>query len=141
MVVKTGHHLQLRAVEATRPAHDVHLPELHVSGRSQHKTDRQVRKMANAPTVNSIDEYIAGFPPETQKMLEEMRALIKASAPPDATETISYAIPTLDLNGHHLVSFAGYERHIGFCPAPRGVEAFETDLEPLNHAPLAIGII
>ena len=85
--------------------------------------------MANRSTANSIDEYIAGFPPETQKVLEELRALIKASAP-DATETISYAIPTFDLNGKHLVHFAGYERHVGLYPAPSGLEAFKKDLRP-----------
>ena len=85
--------------------------------------------MANRSTANSIDEYIAGFPPETQKVLEELRALIKASAP-DATETISYAIPTFDLNGKHLVHFAGYERHVGLYPAPSGLEAFKKDLKP-----------
>ena len=47
--------------------------------------------MPSRPTAGSIDEYIAGFPPETRKVLEEMRALIKAAAP-DATETISYFI-------------------------------------------------
>jgi len=85
--------------------------------------------MANRPTANPIDEYIAAFPPETQKALAELRALIKASAP-DATETISYAIPTFDLNGHHLVHFAGYERHVGLYPAPSGVEAFKEELKP-----------
>lgn len=85
--------------------------------------------MANRSTANSIDEYIAGFPPETQKVLEELRALIKASAP-DATETISYAIPTFDLNGKHLVHFAGYAGHVGLYPAPSGLEAFKKDLKP-----------
>jgi uncharacterized protein YdhG (YjbR/CyaY superfamily) len=85
--------------------------------------------MANRSTANSIDEYIAGFPPETQKVLEELRALIKASAP-EATETISYAIPTFDLSGHHLVHFAGYEKHIGFYPTGRGIEAFKEELKP-----------
>jgi uncharacterized protein YdhG (YjbR/CyaY superfamily) len=84
--------------------------------------------MANRSTANSIDEYIAEFPVETQKVLEELRALIKASAP-DATETISYAIPTFDLNGH-LVHFAGYKNHIGFYPTGSGVEAFEEELKP-----------
>ena len=86
-------------------------------------------KMAHRSTANSIGEYIAEFPPETQKVLEELRALIKASAP-DATETISYAIPTFDLNGKHLVHFAGYERHVGLYPAPSGLEAFKKDLKP-----------
>lgn len=85
--------------------------------------------MANRSTATSIDEYIAGFPLETQEMLEELRALIKASAP-DATETISYAIPTFDLNGHHLVHFAGYEKHIGFYPTGSGVEAFKEEIKP-----------
>ena len=79
--------------------------------------------------ADSIDGYIAGFPPETQQMLEELRALIKASAP-DATETISYAIPTFDLNGRHLVHFAGFKRHIGFYPVPSAIEAFEEELKP-----------
>jgi uncharacterized protein YdhG (YjbR/CyaY superfamily) len=84
--------------------------------------------MANRPAAGSVDDYIAGFPPETQRVLEELRALIRASAP-DAVETISYAIPTFDLNGH-LVHFAGYARHVGFYPTGRGVEAFQEELRP-----------
>jgi uncharacterized protein YdhG (YjbR/CyaY superfamily) len=85
--------------------------------------------MANRSTASSIDEYIAEFPPETQQVLEELRALIRASAP-DATETISYAIPTFDLNGRHLVHFAAFKNHIGFYPTGRGVDAFKEELEP-----------
>jgi uncharacterized protein YdhG (YjbR/CyaY superfamily) len=85
--------------------------------------------MPTRSTANSIDEYIAGFPPETQKVLGELRALIKASAP-DATETVSYAIPTFDLNGRHLVHFAGYASHIGFYPVPSALEAFKEELKP-----------
>jgi uncharacterized protein YdhG (YjbR/CyaY superfamily) len=92
-------------------------------------TDREVQIMASRSTAQSIDEYIAEFPPETQKVLEELRALIKASAP-GATETISYAIPTLDLNGRHLVHFAGYARHVGLYPAPSGLEVFQEELKP-----------
>ena len=88
--------------------------------------------MATRSTANSIDEYIAGFPPETQDVLEELRALIKTVAP-DATETISYAIPTFDLNGHHLVHFAGYAHHVGFYPVPSGMAAFEEELKPYKR--------
>ena len=88
--------------------------------------------MTDRSTANSIDEYIAEFPPETQKVLEEMRALIRASAP-GATETISYAIPTFNLNGRHLVHFAGYKTHIGFYPVPSGLEAFKEDLMPYKQ--------
>jgi uncharacterized protein YdhG (YjbR/CyaY superfamily) len=84
--------------------------------------------MANRSTANSIDEYIAEFPPETRKVLEELRALIKASVP-DAAELISYAVPTFDLNRRHLVHFAGFEKHVGFYPGASGVEAFKEELK------------
>ncbi len=85
--------------------------------------------MANRSTARSIDEYIAGFPAKTQKMLEELRAIIREAAP-DATETISYAMPTFDLNGRHLVHFAGFKNHIGLYPTPSGTEAFKEELKP-----------
>jgi uncharacterized protein YdhG (YjbR/CyaY superfamily) len=89
--------------------------------------------MANRSTVSSIDEYIAEFPPETQKVLEELRALVRATAP-DVTEKISYGIPTFDLNGHYLVYFAGWKKHIGFYPVTVGVaEALKEELKP--HKP------
>lgn len=80
-------------------------------------------------TATTIDEYIAEFPPETGAALEEMRALIRAAAP-DATETISYAIPTFDLNGRHLVHYAGYAKHVGFYPVPSAMAAFADELAP-----------
>jgi uncharacterized protein YdhG (YjbR/CyaY superfamily) len=88
--------------------------------------------MANRSTAKSIDEYIAEFPPGTRKVLEELRALIKAAAP-DATEKISYAIPTFYLNGN-LVHFAGFEKHVGFYPEPSGIEAFREELKPYKSA-------
>jgi uncharacterized protein YdhG (YjbR/CyaY superfamily) len=83
--------------------------------------------MAEKPGSGSIDDYIAGFPEGTQAMLQQVRELIRSVAP-DATETISYAIPTFDLNGKHLVHFAGFAKHIGFYPVPSGMEAFKEEL-------------
>ena len=73
---------------------------------------------------NSIDEYIASFPDEVQKILEEIRATIKAAAP-EAEEKISYQIPAFELNGRNLIHFAGWNRHISMYPIPAGDEAFE----------------
>lgn len=74
----------------------------------------------------SIDEYIAAFPEETQKILESLRAVIKAVVP-EAKEKISYQMPTFDLNGN-LVHFAAFKNHIGFYPTPSGIEAFKQEL-------------
>ena len=83
--------------------------------------------MTDRKTAGSIDAYIAGFPAPTQEALQTMRSLIREAAP-EATETISYAIPTFDLRGRHLVHFAGFARHIGFYPVPTGIEAFRAEL-------------
>jgi uncharacterized protein YdhG (YjbR/CyaY superfamily) len=88
--------------------------------------------MTDRSRATSIDEYIAEFPAETQAVLQELRALIRASAP-EATETISYAIPTFDLGGRHLVHFAGYERHVGFYPTGSGIAQFEDELKPYRR--------
>ncbi len=76
--------------------------------------------------ATNIDEYIATFPKDIQKLLKEIRKTIKAAAP-DAEETIKYAIPTFMLNGN-LVHFAAYKNHIGFYPAPRALESFKKEL-------------
>ena len=73
-----------------------------------------------------IDEYIAGFPKDIQKNLEQVRAAIKKAAP-HAKETISYAMPTFTLDDHYLVYFAAFKNHIGFYPAPTGNEAFKNE--------------
>ena len=38
-------------------------------------------------------------------------------------------IPTFDLEGRHLVHFAGYERHVGFYPTGSGIAAFADELK------------
>ena len=76
----------------------------------------------------SVDQYIAGFPAETQARLEEIRALIREEAP-GATETISYAIPTFDLRGRHLCHFAAFKDHLSFFPTGKGAGAFADELK------------
>ena len=48
---------------------------------------------AQKNTPETMDQYIAGFPKDVQKILEEIRRTIKKAAP-DATETIKYKMPT-----------------------------------------------
>jgi uncharacterized protein YdhG (YjbR/CyaY superfamily) len=74
----------------------------------------------------SIDEYIATFPADVQKILQEMRTTIKAAAP-DATEKISYQMPTFAQAGN-LVYFGASKNHIGFYPTPGAITAFKDQL-------------
>src|SRR5688572_563432 len=80
----------------------------------------------------NIDEYIEGLPKDVQKILEELRVTIRKAAPA-AEETINYGIPTFTLNGN-LVHFAAFKNHIGFYPAPSGIEAFKKELSVYDGA-------
>lgn len=84
----------------------------------------------------TIDDYIHSFPKDVQERLKTMRKTIRAAAP-EAEETISYGIPTFDLNGH-LVHFAAFKNHIGFYPAPSAMVAFKRELSPYKSSKGAV---
>jgi len=84
----------------------------------------------------TIDEYIATFPKNVQNILEEMRKVIKESAP-ESEEAISYGMPTFKLKGN-LVHFAAYKNHIGFYPTPSAIEAFKEDLSSYKSSKGAV---
>lgn len=83
-------------------------------------------------SFTTIDEYIANFPEDVQKILQELRAVIKTAAP-EAEERISYQIPTFALKGN-LVHFAAFKKHIGFYPTPSGIQAFRQELSVYEGA-------
>lgn len=80
----------------------------------------------------NIDAYIAGFPEDVQATLQKLRATIQKAAP-DSEETINYAMPTFTLKGN-LVHFTAYKNHIGFYPAPSGIEAYKQALSVYEGA-------
>ncbi|HLZ08133.1 MAG TPA: DUF1801 domain-containing protein [Chloroflexota bacterium] len=76
----------------------------------------------------TVDEYIASFPKDTQVALEKVRQTIKDAAP-DAQEKISYQMPTFTLAGT-LVYFAGFKNHIGMYRNSGALETFKEELAP-----------
>lgn len=77
--------------------------------------------------AKSVDDYIAGFPDETQKVLHQIRVAIRKAAP-QAGEKISYGMPTFTMNGTYLIYFAGYKKHVSLYPAPRQAKEFKKEL-------------
>jgi uncharacterized protein YdhG (YjbR/CyaY superfamily) len=93
------------------------------------------------PTVKntkplSVDEYIGSFPKATQRLLGELRKVIKAAAP-EAEEVISYSMPAYKQNGI-LVYFAGCKNHIGFYPTASGIVNFRKEIEKYTWSKGAI---
>lgn len=93
-------------------------------------------KKLPAPKAENIDEYISGFPKETQKLLKQMREII-AKAAPDAVEVISYGMPAFKQDGV-LVYFAGYAKHIGFYPTSSGIANFQKEISAYKNSKGAI---
>jgi uncharacterized protein YdhG (YjbR/CyaY superfamily) len=89
--------------------------------------------MTDNKRITTIDEYTAPFPGEVQAVLEKVRQAIHHAAP-EARETMSYGMPTFDLNGKHLVFFAGWKQHISLYPLPAGDEAFQQELSRYKRA-------
>lgn len=85
-----------------------------------------------AVKIESIDDYIGEFPENIQVILKELREVIKKAAP-EATEKISYQMPTYYLEGN-LVHFAAYKNHIGFYPTPSAMTVFEEELKQYKRA-------
>ena len=81
-----------------------------------------------APT--SVEDYLAALPEASPAALEKLRKTIKAAAP-DATETISYQIPTFTDHGRSLVSYAAFKDHCSLFPASQAVkDALGDELKP-----------
>jgi uncharacterized protein YdhG (YjbR/CyaY superfamily) len=91
------------------------------------------RLVVVAAQFASIDEYIRSFPGDVQTILQEVRRRI-LHVVPAAEETISYNIPTITLDGRHLVYFAGWKKHISLYPLPKADEAFEREIAPYKAA-------
>jgi uncharacterized protein YdhG (YjbR/CyaY superfamily) len=76
-----------------------------------------------------VDEYLAGVPEPARSTLNRVRAAIRSAVPPEATEAISYRIPTFKYKGP-LLAFAAFSNHCSLFPMSRSVmEAFKNELK------------
>ena len=80
----------------------------------------------------TVDQYIAAFPADVKKRMQQLRKTIKAAAP-KAEEVISYQMPGYKYFGM-LVYFAAYKNHIGFYPGAGGVLEFYKKLSSFKSA-------
>jgi uncharacterized protein YdhG (YjbR/CyaY superfamily) len=77
----------------------------------------------------TVDEYIAGFPPDVRAALKTVRATIR-KALPGAEEAISYGMPTFRHGGGYTIYFAGWKKHFSLYPVTtRLTERFKKELQ------------
>jgi uncharacterized protein YdhG (YjbR/CyaY superfamily) len=77
-------------------------------------------------TASSVDGYLATLPAGQRALLERLRAQVARLAP-DATETISYGMPTFKLGGRALLWYAGWKAHCSIYPLTDSFSAAHSD--------------
>ena len=70
--------------------------------------------------AQTFDDYLAAVPEPARSTLEKVRKAIRAAVP-DATETVSYRLPTFDYRGKHLLALGASKEHcslhlMGYVP-------------------------
>jgi uncharacterized protein YdhG (YjbR/CyaY superfamily) len=75
-----------------------------------------------------VEDYLARVPESARSTFLELRAAIRSAVPAQATETISYGIPAIKLQGI-LVWFGAFSKHCSLFPGGSITAAFENDLE------------
>ncbi|MBI2429050.1 MAG: DUF1801 domain-containing protein [Ignavibacteriales bacterium] len=79
------------------------------------------------PKPTTINEYISTAPKEAQKMLRELRAILKKAAP-KAKESIKWGAPVFEEEGI-LFAFTAHRSHINFMPTHSSLAPFKKELE------------
>jgi len=90
------------------------------------KTKSGTRSPARKP--GTVDEYLAKVPEPARTTLNKLRAVIQSIAPPEATERISYGIPTFEYKGM-LASFGAFSNHCSLFPGAGPTIEFKNELK------------
>jgi uncharacterized protein YdhG (YjbR/CyaY superfamily) len=89
-------------------------------------------KKGAMPTYETVDDYINAQPEEVQKMLQELRSIIKEAAP-DADEVLNYKVPSFTLvkggKRDQQIMIAGYAKFVSFYPFPTTMAEFADELK------------
>ena len=79
----------------------------------------------------NVDEYLAGVSEPARSTLNRVRAAIRSAAPLEATEAISYRMPTFKYKGP-LLWFAAFSNHCSLFVGSSVMEAFKNELKDFH---------
>jgi len=92
------------------------------------QTDKHSPTPKGKDMLKEVDEYLARLPEPARGMLSKIRNAIRAAAPPEATETISYKMPAFKYNGV-LVWYAAFSNHCSLFPTAAVMDKFKDELK------------
>ncbi len=70
-----------------------------------------------SPSSDAVDSYLANVPETGRAFFLGVRELVQRHAP-DATETLSYNMPTFLVDGHRLLHASAWKEHLAIYPLP-----------------------
>ena len=93
-------------------------------------------------SAEGVEEYLARVPEPAQTTLRKLCATIRAAAPKEAIEGISYGMPAFRYKGA-LVAYAAFKKHCSFFPMQASLidelkdelKAYRTSKGTLQFAP------
>lgn len=84
---------------------------------------------SNSKIPKDIDEYLASVAEPARTTLSKVRAAIRSAVPREATEAISYGVPTFKYKGS-LLAFGAFKNHCSLFPMSLAVvAAFKKELK------------
>ena len=87
------------------------------------------KKKSPEAELAEVEAYLGRVPEPARTTLESMRVTIRAAAPKNATEAISYGIPSFQYKGG-LVAYAAFKKHCSFFPmGSSAIEEFAEELK------------
>jgi len=82
--------------------------------------------------LEAVETYLAAVPEPAHTTLQKLRKTIRAAAPAEATECISYGMPAFRYKGA-LVGYAAFSKHCSLFPMSVAViEAHAEELKELR---------
>jgi uncharacterized protein YdhG (YjbR/CyaY superfamily) len=92
---------------------------------------KQTARRSERSGVEDVERYLAAVPEPARSTLQKIRSAVRSAAPKEATEALSYQIPTFRYKGG-LVAFAAFSKHCSFFPMSLAVmEQFREELRDL----------
>ena len=92
------------------------------------KTEKTAEAAKPQATPKTVDEYLDRVPEPARSTLYELRAVIRSVAPVEATESISYGIPTFKYKGM-LAAYAAFSDHCSLFPGAGPTIEFKDELK------------
>ncbi len=93
------------------------------------RTNQKTNSAGTALEAAAVDEYLAKVPEPARGTLNKMRAMIKAAAPAEATEGLSYGMPAFRYKGA-LMAYAAFKDHCSVFPMQASlIDAMKDELK------------